>query len=205
MNKVDNVVDFKCIKVQSDVEWFMKTTLMPPGLTSGEISIRDIVKCLDTMTNKTKGGAFKLIDAFVEDNIDVRDVAISDYETLNADLQTKDRRFRFAQVLENYRTTINPLTAFYYECREMKRTWDASNAYHSWLLRTAQDDEFYSCIVKALNHDVDALSRYINRYYWLLIHMKRELPIEVYHSKQFMEDLTEYRDFFAELRAWSPS
>jgi hypothetical protein len=203
---VTKVVDFKCIKVQNEIDWFVRTSLVPVSLQSGEISIRDVEQCLDTMDLPFKKSGVKLINAFVKTNAvtGLHAAAIREYDSLYNNLKSKNRRFKFSQVLDNYRMTINPLTAFYYECREMRRVWDPSNGYHSWLLRTAQDHEFYSCIVKALDHDLEALTRYTNRYYWLLLYMKKEMPIEVYHAKQFMEDLNDYREFFTELREWTP-
>ena len=205
MNKDDNnVVDFTCLKIQTEIEDFYLTRRIPASLKSGEISIRDIQRCLHTMDSAAQAKANKLIHSFIRDNRDSENLAISEYNSLYALLKSRSNRFYFARVLDNYRPTVNPLTAFYYECREMKRTWDSKSDYHKWLLLTIQDKSFAQDINHALAQDLEVLHKFVNRYYWLFVEIGKDFPVEIYHAKQLMEDFEDYREFFAEIQDWSP-
>lgn len=72
------------------------------------------------------------------------------------------------------------------------------------MILTIQDREFAKDIEEALEHDLNILQKFINRYYWTFLHLDTEMPIEVYHAKQLMEDFTDYKTFFAEIQNWSP-
>lgn len=205
MSKKDNILDFKCVKIQNEIDLFVRTNLLPMSLKSGEISVRDIESCMPEMATSFKNSANQLIAAFLASHKEnAIPQSIKDYKSIYNSLKTRSTRFIFASVLDNYRANVNPLSALYYECRKVKRTFNPKNPYHTWMILTIQDREFAKDIEEALEHDLNILQKFINRYYWTFLHLDTEMPIEVYHAKQLMEDFTDYKTFFAEIQNWSP-
>jgi len=206
---MDDIISFKCVRIQSELERYERSKIIPHDLIEGTYSIDDIEECLCHFDAKNQYIATKLIKAyknnmakhFEEIKVELRNeysVVISNLETLSTD-------FQFPTVLRRYRPDINPVTALYYESRELVRSFDHYNDRHQWLLGLIQDREFNNQLVDALSKDIVRLDRIVSRYYWPMHKLSNDIPLELFHSRQITTDFKHYITMFRSMLEWEPN
>lgn len=203
---MSKVVDFKCLRIQVELDKFIKTNTLPHALFEGMFSVEDIEHCYDEFNLEHKRAATKLIKTYRQS---IRENETSLYETFKTDyyktietLRTRSEIFRFDNILSKYRITINPVTAIYYEAREALRKKDKDSTYIKWIHSLVTDKEFNNLLQDALYHDVRILEKIINRYYWPLKNASKDIPMEIYHARRIIKDFMSHLTFFQNSLDW---
>jgi hypothetical protein len=204
-----DIISFKCVRIQSELERYERSKIIPHDLIEGTYSIDDIEECLCHFDAKNQYIAMKLIKAyknnmakhFEEIKIELR----NEYSAVVANLETLSTDFQFPTVLHRYRPDINPVTALYYESRELVRSFDPDNDRHQWLLGLIQDREFNNQLVDALSKDIVRLDRIVSRYYWPMHKLSNDIPLELFHSRQITTDFKHYITMFRSILEWEPN
>lgn len=203
-----SVINIICVRIQNELNKYEITKTVPHDLLEGVFNLDDIEKCMEFFTPKHKKLAEKLIKdytIFIDGNInDLRIALRKDYESVMDHLESKSNKFIFPTVMCRYRPDINPLTALYYDSRDMFRRYNPENHRHVWLLDIITDRNFSNEILDALSRDVKRLERVIQRYYWPFSKMDKNIPLELFHARQLMKDFRHYYNFFMSAQLWSP-
>ena len=87
----------------------------------------------------------------------------------------------------------------------MVRGYNPDNHNHQWLAELVTDREFNNKMLEALEHDMKIIERILKRYYWPLLKLKeKEIPLELFHARQYIKDARFYYQFFVNMQRWSP-
>jgi hypothetical protein len=206
---MNEVVDFVLLRIQNELDKYKKSKTVPFDLLEGAYSIDDIKEhYYDKLEPKYQKIADSLISAYEEKiNSGLESLKIAlrkDYSSTISQLETEVGDFKFPSVLIKYRPNINPVRALFYEVREITRSYNSENEYHSWLLGLVQDREYNNKIVDALSIDIKRLEKIVSRYYLPLIKYTDKIPLELFHARQLIKDFQHYRSTFITLRSWDP-
>lgn len=204
-----DIISFKCVRIQSELERYERSKIIPHDLIEGTYSIDDIEDCMCHFDAKNQYIAAKLIKAyknnmakhFEEIKLELR----NEYSAVISNLETLSTDFQFPTVLRRYRPDINPVTALYYESRELVRSFDPDNERHQWLLGLLQDRVFNNQLVDALSKDIVRLDRIVSRYYWPMHKLSNDIPLELFHSRQITTDFKHYITMFTSILEWEPN
>lgn len=203
------VVDFVLLRIQHELDKYKKSKTIPFDLLEGAYSIDDIKhEYYDKLNLKYQKIADVLIKDYeqkISDNLESLKIALrKDYTSTINQLESESRDFKFPSVLVKYRPNINPIRALFYELREITRSYNIENEYHSWLLGLIQDREYNNKIVDALSVDIKRLEKIVSRYYLPLTKYTDKIPLELFHARQLIKDFRHYRNTFIGLKSWDP-
>ena len=204
-----DIISFKCVSLQGELERYRKSKIIPHDLIEGTYSIDDINDCMCHFDAKNQYIAHRLIKAYTNNMAkhldDIKLELRSEYSVVMSKLETLDTKFQFPTVLGRYRADINPVTALYYEARELVRSFDPHKDRHEWLLGLLQDREFNNQLVDALSKDIIRLDRIVSRYYWPMHKLSTDIPLELFHSRQITTDFKHYITMFTSILEWEPN
>lgn len=202
------VINFKCIRIQTELDRYQRSKTIPHDLLEGSFSMDDIEECMEHMSKKHARLAKKLIKQYksnIENSlVECKKALRVDYSAAIKSLATVDGDFKFPTILIGYRVDINPITALYYETREMVRKFNPENPKHEWLYGLVTDSEFNNKVLSALAKDMKRLERIISRYYWPLSKLDDNIPLEIFHARQLTKDFKHYYTFFSQVKNWQP-
>ena len=205
---MSDLIDFKCVRLQIELDRFNRSNTIPHDLLEGSFSIEDVEECMSKFTPKYKRIATKLIKTYklnVKKNLSqLKETLRTDYAATIETLSTHSPHFIFPLLLKKYRPNINPVTALYYESRELIRSYDPTSHKDVWLHGLITDIEFNNKILDALSKDMKRLERVISRYYWPLTQLDDNIPLELFHARQMTKDFKHYYTFFTTVRYWDP-
>jgi hypothetical protein len=201
---MSDVIDFVCLRIQSELDKYIKTKTVPHDLLEGTYSIDDIKKCKSTFTKRQQKAADRLINQYtknIQNNLESLKTALrKDYENTIGTLRSTHPDFMFPSVLVKYRNNINPITALYYELREALRTYNSENEYKVWIVDLVSDMEFNNKLIGGLSTDIKRLERIIQRYYWPLVQIDNNIPLELFHARQLIKDYKHYITVFESIK-----
>lgn len=206
---MSDVVDFVLLRIQHELEKYSKSKSVPFDLLEGAYSIDDIKKhYYDKLEPKYQKIADKLISAYekkIKENLDSLKRALRrDYTSTINQLETESAEFKFPSVLVKYRTNINPIRALFYEVREITRSYNLDNEYHTWLIGLLTDQEYNNKIIDALSIDIKRLERIVSRYYLPMTQYTDGIPLELFHARQLIKDFRHYKNTFITVKSWDP-
>lgn len=205
---MSDVIDFVCIRIQAELDKYIKTKTLPHDLLEGTYSIDDIEKCKKHFTKAQLKASDRLITDYtknMQENANSLKIALrKDYTKTMETLRTTSPEFMFPSVLIKYRNNINPMTALYYEVRDLCARYNSDNEYHVWLLELIKDKEYKNKMIDALANDIKRLERIIKRYYWPLVKLFDTIPLELFHAKQLIKDYRHYITVFDAMQSWDP-
>ena len=84
----------------------------------------------------------------------------NDLELLKDNFETESAQFMFPTVLSQYRRGMNPVRALYYELQKTLFQFDKTNEVHLWMISLFSDEDWYKSLIKALNTDYRAISKF---------------------------------------------
>jgi hypothetical protein len=206
---MSEVVDFVLLRIQHELEKYSKSKTIPFDLLEGAYSIDDIKEhYYDKLDSKYQKLADKLINAYekkIKENLDSLKHALrKDYTSTINLLETESAEFKFPSVLIKYRANINPIRALFYEVREITRSYNLDNEYHTWLIGLLSDHEYNNKIVDALSVDIKRLERIVSRYYLPMTKYTDSIPLELFHARQLIKDFRHYKNTFMTVKSWDP-
>ena len=205
---MDKLINFKCIRIQSELDRYQRSKVIPHDLLEGAFDIQDIENCMEQFTKKHQRIARRLIDQYtanINNSLEACKAALrKDYAATISTLATGSTEFMFPTVLYQYRSDINPVTALYYESRELVRSFNPESEKHQWLLGVVTDKEFNNKIIAALSKDIKRLERIIQRYYLPLNKLNKHIPLELFHARQLTKDFKHYTTVFNSIMYWEP-
>ena len=203
---MSNVVNFRCLRILSELDIFKRTGILPHALLEGTVSVEDIEKCYENFSLEHRRYATKLINLYKKqlkcDYNELLDTFKKDYYHTLQTLRSTNSEFQFDLVLAFYRKSINPITALYYEVREIQRNYNPISNYHTWLHSLINDKEFNNRIQDALYYDIILLEKIINLYYWPFKNSDKHIPLEIHHAKSLIRDFKEHLSFFQNIADW---
>ena len=206
---MNDIVNIKCARIQSELTRYYNTGIIPHDLLDGSYSIDDVTECLPHLSETDHLIANQLILAYTENmqaNLSELKIELRrEYATVVSNFKTASADFQFPTVLHRYRKNINPVTALYYEARELIRRYNMDNPRHEWLLGLLQDREFNNQIISALMLDVARLERIIRRYYWPINKYSDDISLELFHARQLSTDFKHYITLFDSILEWDPN
>jgi len=203
------IIDFVILRITTELDKFQRTKTIPHTLLEGAIEIdevRDVYyEKLSPKYQKIFDKLFKEYHQNIGENIESLKIAMKkDYARVVNNMATEHDSFRFKQVMNSYRSGINPLRALFYQTRDIVRRYNPDHPYHYWLIDLVTDLEFNNIILDALGKDISKLERIIKRYYFPLVGHGDGIPLEMFHAKQQLKDFRHYYMFFRNLKAWVP-
>ena len=202
------VIDFICVRIQSELEKFSKTGTLPHDLLDGVYTIEDIESCKKHFTKRQVRLANKITkeyDRQTRESLDSLKSALKkEYAALTRQSRTRSGDFTFPHIIKKYRPGINPIRALYYDARDMTRRYNPTSDHHIWLVGLLTDLEFNNSLLNALEADVKRLERIIKRYYWPILKHDTGIPLELFHARQLIKDGRYYAQFFHNLQKWEP-
>lgn len=205
----NDIISFKCVRIQSELDRYQRSKVIPRDLIEGAFCIDDIQECMGHFNKKHQKIASCLINAYtvnMEKHLDEIKASLrEEYSTVIDNLESNSSEFQFPTVLHRYRPDINPVTALYYESRELIRRFNANDPRHEWLLGLLQDREFSNRMVDALSKDIIRLERIISRYYWPMHKLSNDIPLELFHARQLTTDFKHYITMFTSILEWEPN
>lgn len=206
---MNDIVNIKCLRIQTEIERYKKSNIIPHALLEGAYSIEDINECLPCLAEEYHWTALKLISEYtvnMQENLaDLKSALRAEYTSVTEGLETTKAEFVFPTVMSRYRPNLNPVSALYYDARELLRSYNPNCARHEWLLGLLQDREFNNKLVDALSKDSFRLDRIVSRYYWPMHKLSDGIPLEVFHARQLSKDFRHYCTVFICLLEWEPN
>lgn len=204
-----DIINIKCARIQTELDRFNRSGVIPHELLEGVYSVEDIKECLQDLGEEYEWTAFKLISDYTinmrENLTDLKTALRAEYTSVTNGLDSTSSEFVFPTVMSRYRASINPITALYYDARELLRSFNPNNQRHEWLLGLLQDREFNNKIVDALSRDIVRLERIVSRYYWPMHKLSDNIPLEVFHARQLTKDFKHYITVFNSILEWDPN
>tara|TARA_R110000803_G_scaffold25524_8_gene61024 strand:- start:581 stop:1204 length:624 start_codon:yes stop_codon:yes gene_type:complete len=205
---LSKIIDFICIRIQSELEKYDITGTLPAGLLDGIWTIDDVEGCMIHFTAKQTSIAKKIILEYNEhtgESLDSLKQALKrEYVALLQYGRSRDPQFAFPQILKKYRNDINPIRALYYDTRDMVRRYDPTSEHHMWLSEVVTDLEFNNKLLDAIESDLKKVEKFIKRYYWPILQHDDGIPLELFHARQMSKDAKFYAGFFFDLQSWEP-
>ena len=206
---MNNIVDFVLLRIQNELDKYQKSKTLPFDLLEGAYSLDDIKQVYyDKLDVKYKKIADKLINDYeknLKENLDSLKIALrKEYAGVMNQLETEKSDFRFPSILIKYRPNINPIRALFYELREVTRSYNSENEYHTWIVNLMLDKEYNNKIVDAVSTDIKRLERIVSRYYLPMIRYTDSIPLELFHARQLIKDFHHYKKTFMSILSWDP-
>jgi hypothetical protein len=203
------VIDLVVLRIQSDLDIFQRTKTIPHTILEGTYDIEEIKNVYyNSLSAKHRKIADKLYKEYyerIEENVDSLKLAMKkDYARVIKNKSTEHESFRFKEIMNLYRPGMNPVRAMYYQTRDVIRRFNPEHPYHYWLVDLVCDKEYNDIILDALGKDIRRLERIIKRYYFPLVKHNEEIPLEMFHAKQQLQDFKHYYKFFRGLKNWTP-
>lgn len=203
------VIDFRVLRIQNELDKYEKDKVIPGIILEGYYTIEDIFeKFYPKLSKKHRKIAEKLkaeyIHSLEENRQELRDALRADYAYTMAKLRTTHESFRLPEVMKKHRASINPVKALYYEAREIFRGYNADNYVHQLIADVITDPEYNNIILNALERDIASLEKIIKRYYIPLTQYSKDIPLELFHARQTINDFKHYLKTFKEARSWRP-
>lgn len=204
---MSDIVDFICLRIQSELDRYQKTKTIPHDLIEGTFTVDDVESCMTHMSKRHARIAKKLIKDYTETSFEnlssLKHALRIDYASTFNSLQTSSTDFMFPTVLSRYRANINPVRALYYDVREVVNRYNVENERHVWLRELITDRSFNNKLCDAIAVDIKRLERLIKRYYWAVSQMDDSIPLELFHARQMIKDFRHYYQFFTNAREWN--
>lgn len=206
---MNDVVDFVLLRIQHELEKYSKSKTIPFDLLEGAYSIDEIKDSYyEKLDSRYQKIADKLIAAYekkIKENLDSLKIALrKDYISTFNHLESESSEFKFPSVLVKYRSNINPIRALFYEAREITRSYNPENEYHSWLISLLSDADYNNKIIDALSIDIKRLEKIVSRYYLPLTKYTNSIPLELFHARQLIKDFRHYKNTFISIKNWDP-
>ena len=203
---MNELIDFVCIRIASELNKFQRTKTIPHDLLDGTYTINDINDCMPQLSPRHQKIAKKLISEYsnqTKQSLEsLREALKKEYASELANARTRDHSFWFPQVANQYRPDINPVRALYYETRELTRRFNPEDEKHIWLSGLLSDKQFLNILIDALEHDIKRLERLLKRYYWPMLQHDDKIPLELFHARQLIKDARHYHTFFQNTHQW---
>lgn len=203
------VIDFRILRIQNELDKYDKTNVVPGIILEGYYTIEDIFdKFYLQLSKKHQKIAKRLKKEYIhsiKENMEaLRDALRADYVYTMAKLRTTHDSFKLPEVMNKYRIGINPMKALYYEAREIFRNYNADDHTHQLIADVITDPEFNNIILNALERDISSLEKIIKRYYIPLTKYSKNIPLELFHARQTINDFKHYYKTFKDARKWRP-
>lgn len=203
MNKI---INFDLIRIQSDLDRYSQGLANIESISSRSVeSIK--TEYYEKLTKEYQIIADSLIDdyhKFIDlSKEDIMESLKEEYLNLLFSSQTHHDEFQIPKVLQKYRQGINPVQALYYEIRHLHslvRENISLDDADTWLINLVCEPKFYSKLMTALETDIVKLKSIIVRYYHTL-DKTDNIPMELFHAKQRIEEFSECCAFFKKLKA----
>lgn len=203
------IINLSCLRIKYALDSYIRTNIIPSELRDGEFSVDDILRCAkdnDLFDQAHQDAINKLLADYQQKTqrnlVDIRKNLKAEYKYLLDSLHTKNNEFRFNVVLQRYRRGINPVTALYYETKQMLKSFDPLNEQHCWLLDLITDPVFNQKLTDAIAYDINQLQTFMNTYYWPIVNTEEDIPLVLCHAKNFLEDLHQYKIAFDSTNVW---
>ena len=205
---MSDIINFVCLRIQSELDKFEKTRTIPHALLDGVFTMEDIENCKENMSPKYQRLAKRLMKEYnvnVESNIEsMRESLKRDYNHILNHAYTNSNDFWFPTIATEYRKDINPVRALYYEVRTMVNTYNNENDKQVLLAGLITDKTFNNQLLDALAADISQIENLLKRYYWPMLKHSKTIPLELFHARQVMKDARHYFKFFENLQNWDP-
>jgi len=203
------IIDFVVLRITTELDKFQRTKTIPHTLLEGAIELQEIQEVYYEKLSKEYQKIFDELLKEYHQNIgknfeSLKKAMKKDYARVVNNMSTEHESFRFKEIMNLYRPTINPVRALYYQTREVIRRFNPEHPFHYWLVDLITDYEYNDILLDALGKDVRKLEKIIKRYYFPLINHGDGVPLELFHAKQQLKDFRHYYLFFRGLRDWSP-
>lgn len=205
---MSDLIDFKCVRIQAELDRYNKTKTIPHDLFEGTFSVQDVEDCIEGFTKKYQTIAKRFLKTYKSETSkslsELKSALRKDYSATIKTLNTTKPEFVFPQLSQNYRPGLNPVSALYYESRELIRSYDPTSHKDVWLHGLITDHVFNNRLIDALTRDMRRLERVISRYYWPLTQLDDNIPLELFHARQMTKDFKHYYTFFTTVKHWDP-
>lgn len=205
---MSDLIDIVCVRVVAALEEFASTGTVPSMLLNHSVTVDQIEGCAKHLSRSQRKIAKAVVEKYLDhmrNNLAVIKTRLrTDYTLTLENLHTQDAQFQFPTVLSRYRSSINPVTALYYDAREMVRSYNIDDERHVWLLGLLSDSQFNNQILDALNTDMCSLEKIIKDYHWILRKLDSKVPLELFHAKQIIKDFSQHYVLFAGIPSWEP-
>lgn len=164
------VFDIKCIRIQTELDKFIRDKSIPDSFTQGNYTAEDICNCIDCFDSDIHKQAAEDLIQEVGGGAASKIFLRNEYQRLTGNLATSDYKFIFPTVMSKYRPNINPVRALYYETRELIRRYNHTDERHVWFMEIMTERQFNREIIEALEKDIQNLDNIINRYSSITVH-----------------------------------
>lgn len=205
---MSELIDIVCVRVIGAVEEYAHTGVLPDLLINHSITMDDVEQCFDQLDRLQQHQAVRMIKHYVdhtrENLADLKEKLRADYNHTLENLQTLNSDFQFPTVLSRYRAHINPVTALYYDAREMIRAYNCEDERHVWLHGLLSDRKFNNQILDALSADMKMLEKIVREYQWPMRKLDTGVPLQLFHAKQMISEFSQHYVLFASLPSWDP-
>lgn len=205
---MSELIDIVCVRVVSVLEEYAISGSLPELLLDNTITMDDVERCFDQISIYYQHLAVRMIKDYIDhvrDHLtDLKEQLRHDYQHTLENLHTQDTEFCFPTVLSRYRSHINPVTALYYDARELLRTYNHEDDRHVWLHGLLSDKKINSEILDALDTDMRSLEKIVKRYQWPMRRLDSNIPLQLFHAKQIISEFSQHYVLFAGLPNWDP-
>lgn len=205
---MSELIDIVCVRVIAVLEQYANSGSLPESLQDHTVTMDDVERCFDQFSNYHQHLAVRMIQHYVDHMknhlVDLKERLRHDYQHTLENLHTQATGFRFPTVLSRYRSHINPVTALYYDARELLRTYNHEDDRHIWLYGLLADKKFNSEILDALDTDMRSLEKIVKHYQWPMRRLDNSIPLQIFHAKQIISDFSQHYVLFAGLPNWDP-
>lgn len=152
------VINFNKARIMAYMERYEKT-----GVLHKNFAMAIGGEALPSYTRNFKSFTYASI-ALKNQRIRARNNIILDFENdlelLKDNFETESAQFMFPTVLSQYRRGMNPVRALYYELQKTLFQFDKTNEVHLWMISLFSDEDWYKSLIKALNTDYRAISKF---------------------------------------------
>lgn len=197
------VLDFEVLRIQSELDKYNNTKSLPHIILDGVYSLDDIFNLYSKLSSKHQSIADDLKQNYhttLKNCITSLRISLKkEYTYTMNNLATEHESFKFAPVMCKYRKGINPIRALYYELRDIKRRYTATNEHHVWLVDILTDSQYKHIILDAIQKDIDRLEKIIKRFYIPIVSNSSHIPLELFHAKQTISDFRHYYKVFNDI------
>ena len=158
------IIDFVVLRITTELDKFQRTKTIPHTFLEGALELQEIQ---EVYYEKLSEEYQKIFDELLKEyhqNIgknfeSLKKAMKKDYARVVNNMSTEHESFRFKEIMNLYRPTMNPVRAIYYQTREVIRRFNPEHPFHYWLVDLITDYEYNDILLDALGKDVKKLEK----------------------------------------------
>lgn len=181
----NNVINFEKEKIKYHIKQYETTGYADDFIVRyrhvNQGYTNDITRTIDQIVAKLNARSIKQFE--------------EEFEQLTESFSSERAQFKFPTIQSRYTKTTNPVRALFNEVQRILFRINEFDCVDKWILGLLKDHDFYSQLIQSLKHDVDLISKFVEKWKNELC-QSYKIKDELRALDVLKENLNYYREVF---------